>query len=453
MEFPADFYLGRRMSSNGLPDDENEHDDADNNTNNNVESLADARDKRARQAWQRRLGKRPKKILTSALVPLRADPAWKGVLRYNAFAHRIEVHKELPWKSPDAPAQGTRPSGPEPRAWGEYDDLMLTEWLQRLNIEIGKKIAEEAVYTVARENTYHPVKDYLGGLQWDGVERLERWTLTYLGADDTPYNREVGKRWLISGVARIWGAGPDCKADCVLILEGEQGLQKSTAFRVLSTPWFLDDLRQFGTKSAAEKIAGRWIIELAELTAMNEVTTEACKSFFGQTMDCFRPAYGRRVIDAPRQCIFAASTNKNVFLKDETGDRRYWPVSCTKIDIERLKRDRDQLWAEAQHLYHSGHVWWLDTPELQAEAEEEQRMRFEADPWEPRVRNYLRTTDEITPEKIAENLLNFEPEEVSKGIRNRISSILRHLNWQRIRSRKKDSLDEYVWIRTGKTKV
>lgn len=416
----------------------------------NVESLGKARDQKARLAWKAKLQKsngRAKKTLANALIPLRADPAWKGALHYNDFSHRIEIHRELPWRAPSAPAIETGPSGLEPRAWGEYDDLMLTEWLQNIGIEIATKIAGEAAYTVARENAYHPVKNFLGALKWDGTARIEKLLITYFGADDTLYHREIGRRWLISGVARILGAGPDCKADCVLVLEGKQGLQKSTALKVLSSPWFLDDLRQFGSKDAAMKIAGRWIIEIAELTAMNEVTVEACKAFFGQTMDCFRPPYGRRVIDAPRQCIFAASTNKNIFLKDETGDRRYWPVACTAIDIAALRRDRDQLWAEAQELYKTGNVWWLDTPELRTAAEEEQRMRFEADPWESEVRNWLRGKTEITPENVLRDLYDFEREQVNKALRNRISSILRHLNWERVRSKKKENRDEYVWIR------
>jgi predicted P-loop ATPase len=386
----------------------------------------------------------PKTILANAVIPLRMSKHWRGVLHYNSFSHVIEVHKQPPWPEERDPNW-------KMRAWTDYDDMMLTEWLQQRAIDVPTRLASDAVFTVAKENSYHPVKDYLDKLQWDEKPRLEKMLHTYFGADDSTYHTAIGMRWMVAGIARILNPGPDCKADHVLILEGEQGLQKSTALRVLSTPWFLDDLRQFGSKDAAMKIAGRWIVEIAELTAMNETTSEACKTFFGQTMDSFRPPYGRRVIDTPRQCIFAASTNKNVFLKDDTGDRRYWPVLCTRIDVEAIKNDRDQLWAEAKALYMRGQQWWLDTPELKALAEEEQRMRFESDPWESSVRSFLRERQKITPEEILTGYFDFDLEDVTRAMRNRMSSILRHLKWSRIRLKDKDHRDDYIWVRSANT--
>lgn len=389
-----------------------------------------------------------RRTLANALIPLRLAPEWQGVLFYNAFSHVIELHKAPPWESASARAKVW-----ENRAWSDYDDMMLTEWLQKAGIDIQTRIAADATFVVAKENSYHPVQSYLRKLRWDGKPRIDKWLSTYLGAEDTAYHSAIGKRWLISGIARILDPGQDCKADCVLILEGEQGYQKSTALKTLSAPWFLDDLRQFGSKDAAMKISGRWIVELAELTGMNEITIEACKAFFSQVMDCFRPPYGRRVIDAPRQCIFAASTNKNIFLKDETGDRRYWPVTCGPANIDLLKATRDQLWAEAMTLFEQGHPWWLETPELRALAEEEQRMRFDADPWERSIRSYLRAKAETTPEDILDMHFGFEIEDVSKILRNRVSSILRHLKWQRVRTKTKEHRDEYVWVRTEKSQV
>ena len=400
--------------------------------------------------WRARLAKTgakggpPKKTLMNCLIALRYAPEWQGVLRYNAFNHAIELHRAPPWLKADG--------NWEVCAWTDYDDMMLTEWLQKEKIDIQTRTAADAAYVAAKENPWHPVKLYLEALKWDGEKQIDKWLHRYLGAEDSEYHAAIGKRWLISGIARILNPGPDCKADCVLVLEGEQGLQKSTALRILASPWFLDDLRQFGSKDAAMKITGRWIIEIAELTAMNESTVEACKSFFGQTMDCFRPPYGRRVIDAPRQCIFAASTNKNIFLKDETGDRRYWPVTCASIDVAALKVDRDQLWAEAQELYKQGHCWWLETPEMRGLAEEEQRMRFEADPWENSIREFLRPCKEVTPEEVLQEKFEFPLEDITKTLRNRVSSILRHLKWVRVRQKTAKHRDEYVWVRRETTK-
>lgn len=402
------------------------------------------------KSWQKKLirsGKSgpPKGLLANALIPLRHAKEFKGVFAYNAFSHTLEIHKAPPWISEE-----DRKLSWERRAFSDYDEGRLAEWLQRAGIEVQNRVASNAAFLIAWDHSYHPVRDYLTKLpKWDGTKRIETWLTTYLGAADCEYVRAIGPRYLISGIARIMKPGPDCKADCVLILEGETGLQKSTALKTLSCGWFLDDLRQFGSKDAAMKISGRWIIELAELTGMNEATAEACKAFFGQTMDSFRPPYGRHVIDAPRQCIFAASTNKNVFLRDETGDRRYWPVTCEKVDIAGLERDRNKLWAEALAMFNQGHPWWLETPELRLLAAEEQHMRFDTDPWEPRIRSWLEEKNEITPEEVLLDMFNYEIEDVTKAMRNRVSAILRHLRWKRIKSRKGATRDEYYWVREG----
>ncbi len=378
----------------------------------------------------------------NAIVALRKAPDLKGLLRYNAFAHIIDLSVRPPWETENPW---------KVRAWTDRDEILLAAWMQRAKINVSITTVADAVHVVARDNSYHPVKDYLISLKWDGIARLSTWLTVYLGAILSPYHEAVGPRWLISAVARIMSPGSNCKAENVLILEGDQGLLKSTALKTLAVngAWFIDDLRRFGGREPAMQLAGRWIVELAELTAMNDVTIEACKGFLSQNMDNYRPPYGRQVVEVSRQCVFAASTNKNVFLRDETGDRRYWPVTCEKTDIPGLERDRDQLWAEAVHLYNQGHPWWLETPDLRALAEEEQAARFDADPWEMRVKNWLVGYEKVTPEQVLENLFNMEIETVTKIHRNRISAILRHLRWKRVRLRGKDVVDmgtEYVWI-------
>lgn len=370
-------------------------------------------------------------------MPLQHAPEWAGVLRYNAFSHVTELEKPSPWdKAKDW----------QPRPWSDTDDIKLAVWLQRHKVGVGTSIAAEAVQVASYDRQYHPVRDYLNSLKWDGKPRLPTWLAYYLGAEQNAYHEAVGPRWMISGVARILAPGPNCKADCVLILEGEQGLLKSTALRVLAGIWFLDDLRKFGGREAAMQLVGRWVVELAELSAMNEATVDSCKAFLSQNMDSIRAPYGRRVIDVARQCIFAASTNRNAFLKDETGERRYWPVSCTKIDIEALQRDRDQLWAEATHRYKNGEKWWLETSELRQIAEEEQEARFDNDPWEREVKHWIQTKKITISEHILNELFDVETRDVTRGQRNRISKILTHLSWKRIRLRAGKNRGEYVWI-------
>ena len=178
------------------------------------------------------------------------------------------------------------------------------------------------------------MKAYLQGLLWDGVERLDRWLSTYLGAEDTDYSRAVGSRWLISAVARIFQ--PGAKADCCLILEGPQGIRKSTALRTIAGEYFTDELADLGSKDAAMQTRGVWIIELSELDNLSHAEVARIKAFMSRTTDRFRPPYGMRLVESPRQCVFAGTVNHGTYLRDETGGRRFWPVVCGRIDVEGL---------------------------------------------------------------------------------------------------------------------
>lgn len=195
---------------------------------------------------------------------------------------------------------------------------------------------------------------------------------------------------MISAVARVMQ--PGCQADHCLILQGVQGLMKSTALRTLAgDEWFNDDIEELGSKDSAMQIHGKWIIELGELDAIVSQRSEMSKvkAFITRRIDHFRPPYGRRTADYPRQCVFAGSINADTYLRDETGARRFWPVACTHVDLSALTAARDQLWAEARARHDAGAVWWLDVPELVTAAEEEQDLRYERDPWESLVWEYV----------------------------------------------------------------
>src|ERR1019366_3150309 len=221
-----------------------------------------------------------------------------------------------------------------------------------------KETTGQAVQTVAREHPFHPVRDYLNSLKWDGVKRIDDWLGPYLGADPSDYVRGVGSKWLIGAVARI--REPGCKNDTCLILEGEQGTLKSTALRTLTDPWFTDDIAELGTKDSALQLRGVWLIELSELASMHPSEISRTKAFMSRNTDRFRPPFGRRPIEVPRECFFAGTVNQSAYLRDETGGRRFWPVKRGAINIAELRRDRDQLWAEAVHQYGAGPSWWLD---------------------------------------------------------------------------------------------
>ena len=251
---------------------------------------------------------------------------------------------------------------------------------QHHEIFVSVEVAGQAVQAVSRDCSFHPVRDDLTKLRWDGTPRIESFASLYLGGASSDYNLAVSKRWFISAVARIMS--PGCKADCCLILEGEQGIKKSTALKVLGQPWFTDEIADLGSKDAALQTRGVWIIEIAELDGMTRAEVGKVKAFMSRAVDRFRPPYGRHLIESPRQCVFAGSVNHGTYLRDETGGRRFWPLACGRIRIEELVRDRDQLWAEAVTSYLAGAAWWLDTAELTRLAEEEQSERYEESAWD-----------------------------------------------------------------------
>lgn len=321
----------------------------------------------------------PERNEANIITALSNDEAFAGALVFDEFRQEVLIRRQLPWDE-------QQPS--LPRAWTDADDVRCAEWLQRREINVGPATVSRAAGAVARVICVHPVRDYLAGLRWDGVPRLTQWVVAYLGAEDTPLNRAIGSRWMISGVARIMQ--PGCKVDHMLILEGPQGAKKSSAIKTLAGPeWFTDELAEIGSKDAAQQMRGIWIVEFAELDAISRAEVSRIKAFLTRTTDRYRPPYERYVVTIPRQCIFAGSVNPETYLRDETGNRRFWPVRCGSIDLDALARDRDQLWAEAVARYRDGAIWWLDEPELIASAKAEQDQRYHADAWDARIDRWL----------------------------------------------------------------
>ncbi len=378
--------------------------------------------------WRSRLlvteSGKPKPLFENACVAIESAPEWAGVLAYDEFRLRVVAQSPAPW---GGPAAGT--------AWTESEDLETARWLQRNGIEVSKDTAGQAVQLVAGKVRLHEVRDYLNGLEWDGISRISTWLIDYCGvasADEKPniYAMSVGQCWLISGVARIMQ--PGCKVDHVLILEGEQGIRKSTALRVLSEPWFTDQLPDVDSKDASLQLAGIWVLELGELNALNRHEQSAIKSFLTRQTDRFRPPYGRRTEDAPRQCVFAGSTNATEWASDETGNRRYWPVKCEgKIDTDGLARDRDQLWAEAVAKYRAGEIWWLVDDELVKDALAEQEARYIADPWQQGIDEFLDRVESTSVQEILADHLKLDRSATNQQHSNRVARCLRALGWER----------------------
>lgn len=317
---------------------------------------------------------KPTACFANALTALRYAPEWAGVLAWDEFSLKTEAMRNAPW-------------GPV-IAWSDHEDRRTCEWLQRNGIMVKIPDAGAAVQTAARDNTFHPVREYLDSVVWDGRPRLDNWLVTYLGAEVpdageqanlADYVQAVGVKWFISGVARIYRPGE--KVDHCLILEGDQGAGKSTAMAIIGGEWYTDGVADLTSKDAALGTRGKWIIEFGELDVLNRAEASRINTFITCKTDHIRPPYERRFSDFPRECIFAGTVNPDIYLKDENGGRRFWPVKCHFVDLEALRRDRDQLWAEAVARYRNGEEWHMTDPALIKVAQQEQAARYDEDAW------------------------------------------------------------------------
>ncbi len=309
----------------------------------------------------------PKNTPANVTVVLENHKEWKGVLKYNELTNEPEAH-----------------GGPIPEGKRTSARLVtaICDWLaHEEELDIHRAEVIHRIELVARERAYDPIKSYLTRLKHDNVARIGNWLRKYCharivtddGLDVTDYVHLVGEKWLMAGAAR--GLYPGCKADNVLVFEGLQYEGKSKALDVLGGEWFADTQLNLSDKSTLELASNSWIIELSELSSMKKSETESQKSFFSKRYDKFRLSYAPRVAKFPRRCLFAGTTNETRYLLDLTGNRRFWCVWCDSIDIDALRRDRDQLWAEAVAKVRAGetcpnchgidqrcpeHRWWLD---------------------------------------------------------------------------------------------
>ena len=360
---------------------------------------------------------------SNVMMFLRHDDALRGCFTFNEFAQTKIVARPLP-------GDKTRKDRWSPRPIKDSDITQVVAYFNRTAFpEAAKGIVFDGIDAVSELNAFHPIREYLAGLPaWDSVPRIANWLFDYCGCNnDDPevvaYISEIGRCWLISAIARVMR--PGCKADGVLILEGKQGARKSTALRVLaSDDWFGDSLPSMSGKDASDYLRGKWIIEMAELSNINKSEVEIVKAFISREEERFRPAYGRNEIRYARQCVFAGTTNKGDYLRDETGNRRFWPVKVgDECDTDGLVRDRDQIWAEAFAAYQTGAPWWL-TGKAAETAANEQGARVSQDAWEGDIMQYLAGKTEASAADIAKTALNIEVGRTDRMTVNRIVAVL-----------------------------
>lgn len=374
-------------------------------------------------AWEKKLERDRTGWPTSSYRNIEAvlthDKRFAGRFGFDEFAQKEVALADLPWRKVSRKDAALR----------DIDDAEIRLWLGKKYHITGKDKIWDCVQHECHRNTFHPIKTYLEGLTWDGEPRIDTVLIDYFGCEDCGYIRAITRKMFLAAVMRIYE--PGAQFDTMLTLKGPQGCGKSSFFRKLSKGWFSDSLKDIRTKDALEGLQGVWIIEMGELSALRKADAEAIKSFLSGTVDRFRAAYGRRTLEYPRQCIFVATTNECEFLRDRTGNRRFWiaevPKGATpKRDVFAIKEeDIDQLWAEAKALYDAHVETVVLTPALAQQALDIQEQYLQDDPRAPKIREYL---DRLLPENwntmsLADRQDWLDSDEVGTVMRTKVCSV------------------------------
>lgn len=394
----------------------------------------------------------PRKNAANVIDLLSRHEAWEGVLGYDAFRETI-VKRTLPPVRPQDQSDDVQLG-----EWTEADTMRAITWMSSRptyhRIEPERRLVESALEVAARRNTFHPVREWLDSLTWDGQVRLPGLWPRYFAAIDSPFTREVGVRWMISAVARVYR--PGCQAKYMPVLESPQDAGKSTGLQALAgclpdgSPLYSDTTFRPGEKDSYQAIRQSLIHELAELAAFRTVASiEGLKGFLSSTCDLYRAPYARRHRSYPRQCVFVGTTNDDRWITDPTGGSRFWPIRCDHarlVDRAALERDRDQLWAEARVRFEGGEIWWISDPAILAHARDEQHQRLERDPWIARVESWLSDPlvpagggaferivlgDGVTTSDVLTGGLGMRPSDMGHGHAMRVGRVLGELGWVR----------------------
>lgn len=349
------------------------------------ESAAEDFDEEDPDAWKKKLEYEDKSLqlkntLRNLTLILENDPNLRDIV-FNQHLDGMEIKGDVPWKHPS-------------KFWRDADDAQLISYVDENYGTFSQRNFDIAVAKVTDDRSYHPIREFLQALpEWDKVERVDTLLIDYLGAADNKYVRAVTRKTLCAAACRV--LNPGCKFDTMLVLNGSQGIGKSTLIAKLGGEWFSDSLSLNDTKdkTAAEKLQGYWILEIGELAGLRKAEVETLRSFLSRQNDIYRASFGKRTTPHPRQCVFFGTTNaESGYLRDTTGNRRFWPVKTpgggSKRSWDVTQEDVLQIWAEVMHYVKAGEKLYLD-PEVEALAKAEQREAMESDEREGLVREYL----------------------------------------------------------------
>jgi hypothetical protein len=391
----------------------------------------------------------------NVLRVLRGDPDLAGLASFNIFNQKIEYTRGAPWGG---------------KAGEAIDECGVTRVAAYFEKKYGlHQVSDQRVWSclavIAKENERHPVREYLDGLKWDGKKRLGDFAEKYFATAPSDYTRRICRWFLISAVARAYE--PGVKVDHMLTLEGEQGLNKGEALsKLFGEDWHREFNLDLGNKDFYQCIQGVWCVELGELASLNRSDVETMKQALSRRVDRYRPPYDRLPRDVPRSCVFVATTNKTKYLSDPTGNRRFWPIACKRIDLTALQQDRDQLWAEARDAFRAGERFWPEGDEVAA-CEKEQEERRHEDAWESIVRpllvERLRSaraaaaldpvpTGELEPVYVTTHdvlIRTFGAEKIGqakKGDAMRAAEVLRTLGCENTKKRARDDTRSWLYL-------
>lgn len=348
------------------------------------------------------------------------DIEWKGFIRYNQLAKRIEVT--------GGPLENVDAGG-----W----DIIARNWLEtsKYRISVKKTDVGDQLWAVAWENSYDPLEDYLTGLRWDGMPRISTFFERYYGAtaSSPEYLTKVSEKFLLSCVARA--LDPGCKMETVVVLQGNQGVGKSKSLKALAGGFFSDEAVNIHDKDSKALASKFWIIELAELVSLRRSEAEAMKSFISRAEDTFRAPYARTNSTQPRRCVFVGTTNEDEYLKDVTGNRRFWPVKVSKVDNEALIRDRDQLWAEALVRYRTGEKFYFEAVDAhlaEAEAETVKALPARAESILMWWRKLAKRPEAVTGTDIALDALGLLKAQINRAVLTEIGVAMKALGFGKV---------------------